>query len=59
MTLLDRLKKLFRIAVADKTDAANSLDIAFVHEDDQCQIELSPAENLKFLLRQCGKIEDF
>lgn len=47
------------MSAANETGAANNADIAFIHEDDKCQIELSPAENLTFLMRQCGKIEDF
>ena len=31
----------------------------FFHEDDFCQIELLPVENLVFCLKQAGVIEDF
>ena len=59
MNFLDRLKKLFKSVSTYEAEVGNSLDIAFIHEDDQCQIELSPAENLEYLTQECRKIEDF
>ena len=32
---------------------------AYFHEDDYCQIEIIPIENLKFCLEQAGKIAEF
>lgn len=32
---------------------------AYFHEDDYCQIEILPIENLKFCLDQAGKIAEF
>ena len=32
---------------------------AYFHEDDYCQIEILPIENLKFCLEQAGKIAEF
>ncbi len=32
---------------------------AYFHEDDYCQIEVLPLENLKFCLEQAGKIREF
>ena len=60
MNILNRFKKLFRTASGNDTEVNNtSIDTAFVHEDDNCQIELSPAENIEYLTRNCIKIADF
>ncbi len=32
---------------------------SYFHEDDYCQIEILPIDNLKFCLKQAGKISEF
>src|ERR1051325_1307659 len=51
MGLLDIFKK-------DKSDKNSDSGVLFYHEDDYCQVELSPNENLFLFKKEFGQINE-
>jgi hypothetical protein len=47
----------WNIFKGDKTQKQSLSSLLFFHEDDFCQVELLPKENLNFIKLQCNQIE--
>ena len=50
--------KIFNIFKKDKPQALDHNVVLFFHEDDYCQVEISPNENLLFFKNECDKINE-